>query len=293
MIGESLREYVPHIYSGFAEYENLISAEDTLIADAEKAVEDLRNNQFVLLSTVEGIEHYESMLRIVANPETETIQFRKERILNRMAFTSSFTIESLKNRLNAILGEGQYSIYIDYNNYTIYIESAATDQNWFNEILITMARTKPANMVFINKPLISSAIGLSEEVSYQKLNWNYRAGYWSLSQKPFSAMEDGGVLKVANSSSLKPELLQAVANFTANDIKEVVINNQFIIQHFTTKSASNGECTIEYFIPANTFTAITSIGLLDANGDMLSSFAVYVPVLDDIIIKHIIRVKEA
>lgn len=293
MIGESIREYVPHIYSGFAEYENLMSAEDTLIEEVENAAADLHDDQFAMTATEEGVEHYESMLKIIANPSTETLQFRRQRIVNRMAFVSSFTTKALESRVDAILGKGQYNLYIDYDKYTIYVESAATDQNWFNEILITMARTKPANMIFVNKPLVSSAIGLSEEVSYQKLNWNYRAGYWALGNKPISSMGDGGILKMANSSSLKPELLQAVADFTVNDIKEVVINGEFILQNFTTKSAENGECIIEYFIEANRFTAITSIGLLDADGNMLSSFAVYVPVLDDIIIKHIIKVKEA
>lgn len=292
MIGESIMEYAPGVYSGFAEYEALIHAEDSLIEDIEKAASDLHDNQFVLLATDEGIQHYESMLNIVPNPVTETLEFRRQRILNRVAFASSLTIQSLRNRLDIILGPGQYDVYVDYNNYTIYVESAATDQNWFNEVLITMARTKPANMVFINKPLVSSAIGLSEEVSYERLNWNYRAGYWPIGQKPFSSMVDGGIIKMRSASSLKPELLQAVASFTADDIKEVVINNQFI-QPNLTKSVSNGECVIEYFIEANRFTAITSIGLLDEDGNMLSSFAVYVPVLDDIIIKHIIKVKEA
>lgn len=293
MIGESLIEYAPQVYSGFAEYKNLIAAEDKLVADVEKAAAALHDDQFILLATEEGIRYYESMLKIIPNPETETIEFRRQRVLNRTAFATSFTINSLRGRLDAILGEGQYNVYVDYENYTLYVESAATDQNWFNEVLITMARTKPANMVFINKPLVYSSIGLSEEVSYEKLNWNYRAGYWALGQKPFSSIEYGGILKMANSNSLKPELLQAVADFTVRDIKEVVINGEFILQNFTTKTAENGECTIEYFIEANRFTAITSIGLLDANGNVLSSFAVYVPVLDDIIIKHIIKVKEA
>lgn len=292
MIGESIMEYAPGIYSGFAEYEHLIAAEDSLIKDVEQAAENLHNDQFVLTATEEGIRQYESMLKIVPNPSTETLQFRRERIINRIAFASSFTIASMRNRLNSILGAGKYDLYVDYDNYTIYIESAATDQNWFNEILITMARTKPANMVFINKPLVSSVIELSEEVSYQKLTWNYKAGYWAVGQKPFASMADGGVLKMGSAKSLKPELLQAVVNFTADDIKEVVINGQFI-QPNLTKTVTDGQCVIEYFIEGGRFTAITSIGLLDADGNMLSSFAVYVPVLDDIIIKHIIKVKEA
>ena len=293
MIGESLIEYAPEVYSGFIEYENLISVENVLVADIEKAAADLHNDQFVLLATEEGIKQYESMLKIVAAPEVETLQFRRERVLNRMAFAVSFTTKSLRSRLDTILGAGQYDLYIDYDNYTLYIESAATDQNWFNEILITMVRTKPANMVFINKPLVSYGLALSEEVSYDKLNWNYRAGFWALGQKHFSSIENGGTLKMASSTSLKPEILQAVASFAASDINSVMVNGAVSIDTFITKSASNGECTIEYHIPTGTVEAITSISLLDSAGKTLSSFAVYVPVLDDIIMKHIIKVKEA
>lgn len=291
MIGESLIEYVPHIYSGFAEVENLIASEDPLVKDVEQAVLELQNNQFVLTANEEGIAHYESMLNIIPNPSSETLEFRKQRVLNRIAFASSLTTESLKKRLDSTIGSGKYSLYVDYENYTIYVESAAANQNWFNEILITMARTKPANMVFVNKPLVHSEVALSEEIVYDKLTWNYKVGYWPVGQKSFASMEHGGTLKMNSVKSLKPELINAVATFTADEIQEVVINGQFIQKNLT-KSVSNGECTIEYFIEANRFTAITSIGLLDAQGNLLSSSAVYVPVLDDIVIKHIIKVKE-
>ena len=92
--------------------------------------------------------------------------------------------------------------------------------------------------------------------------------------------------------SLRPELLQAVADFTANDISEVVLNDTLSVKALT-KETENGECTIEYFVSAGTFEAITSIKLLNAQGNVLSAFAVYVPVLDNIVIKHIITVKEA
>lgn len=288
----SLREYSPDIYKGFVEYETLISAEDKLFKEVEQATNDLTNNQFVLLASVEGIEQYESMLKIVANPSTESLQFRRDRIMNRMAFPAPFSISALRNKLDSILGKGQYNVYVDYNNYTLYIESSAIDQSWFDEILITMVQTKPANLIFVNKPLVSYSMALSEKVSYKTRRWNYRAGYWVLGEQPFSSVSDGGIIKMESTASLNPNFIQSVAQFTADDIKKVAINGSFIFSQFITKQASNGECVIEYSVPAGTFDAITSIALLDANGNALTSFAVYIPVLDDVIIKHIIKVKE-
>ena len=292
MSTRSLMEYAPRIYSGFVEYEALISAEDPLINAVESATENLRNDQFVMLATVEGIEQYESMLKIIADPTAETLQFRRERIINRLSFTSPFTIKTLRNKLNSILGEGRYDAYIDYPNYTIYVESSAEDQSWFNETLITMAQIKPANMIFINKPLVSSGVKMSEEVSHDIVRWQYRAGYWALGQKAFTSIENGGVVKMSALTSLKPELLRKVAQFTADEIKEVVLNGETTITEFTAKTISDTQCIIEYSVPVGLVTEVTSIALLDSAKNTLTSFAVYIPVIDDVIIKHTIDVKE-
>ena len=292
MIGSSIKEYAPQIYSGFIEYETLMRAEDALVAEAEQAVANLHNDQFVILATPEGVAQYESMLKIIANPEVETLDFRRSRILNRMSFTAPFTLTTLLNKLNTLLGVGKYTAYIDYETYTIYVESSATNQSWFSELFITMGQIKPANMVFINKPLVSSDLSLSEEASYQLLKWHYRAGYWALGQQPFASIEDGGTIKMSSTTSLQPALLEAVAAFTAEDITQVRINGQVTINQFISKESSNGECIVEYSVPANTVSDITSIELLNASGAILSSFAVYVPVIEDVIIKHTIKVKE-
>lgn len=292
MNAESLREYAPKIYSGFAEYEALMSAEDILLTQASQAVKDLHDDQFVLSATEEGIEQYETMLNIIPNVATEDLEFRRNRILNRLAFASAFTLSTLRKKLDAILGQGTYDIYVDYASYTMYLESSATDQNWFNEILITMVQTKPANIVFINKPLVSSRLNLSEEVSYDKVNYNYRAGYWLLGHLPFNSIQFGGTLKMKQRASIQPSLLQAVATFTAADITGVLINSVHKVSDFITKQATNDECVVEYRISEDITSEITTIALLDADEQILSEFPVYVPVSGEVILKHIIKVKE-
>lgn len=293
MNSRKIIEYTPSIYAGFKEYETIIQVCDDLLDNLEKAVDDLKSDQFILSATEEGITQYEEMLKITANTSTETLEFRRERLINRLSTMPPFTIRFLRNKLAEILGEGKFIAYVDYANYTIYVESAVENQTWFDEIMITMVNIKPANMIFINKPLISAAMALSEEISYGTRSFNYALGYWSLGQAPFATYKSGGMIKLSTVSSLKSALFQDVAQLTASDIASVLINNTLSISQFSTKQAAGNECVIEYSVPQNSVQNITSIKLLDARGNTLSESVVYVPVAADVVLKHTIKVKEA
>lgn len=293
MNSRKVAEYTPHIYKGFKEYETIIRVSDELLDDLEHAIDDLKANQFISSSTEEGIAEYESMLKIAANPATETLEFRRDRLVNRLSTMPPFTIRFLRNKLTEILGAGKFLVYVDYANYTIYVESSAENQVWFDEIMITMTNIKPANMIFINKPLISAILGLTEEITYGTRRMNYALGYWRLGQSPFASFESGGAIKLSNISSLKSALFQSVAEFTANDIASVLINGTVAISEFTTKQANGDECIIEYSVAEGAVENITSIKLLNAEGGTLSESTVYVPVLADVLLKHTIKIKEA
>lgn len=293
MNSRKVSEYTPHIYKGFQEYEEIVRVSDELLDDLEAAIDDLKSNQFIVSANEEGVSQYESMLGIVANPSTETLEFRRQRLISRLSTMPPFTIKFLRSKLSEILGADKFNAYVDYTNYTIYVESAAENQVWFNEVMITMTNIKPANMIFINKPLISTAIALSEEISYNTVLSNYTLGYWSLGQKPFASYESGGMIKLSNASSLKNALFQDVAQFTASDIASVLINDTLAISEFSTKQATEDECIIEYSVSQNSVDSITSIKLLDSDGATLSESAVYVPVAADVVLKHTIKVKEA
>lgn len=293
MSSRKVSEYAPHIYKGFKEYEEIVRVSDELLDNLEEVIEDLKDDQFIVSATERGIQQYETMLGIVANHSTETIEFRRQRLINRLSTMPPFTIKFLRNKLNEILGEGKYNAYIDYSNYTLYVESAAENQVWFNEVMITMTNIKPANMVFINKPLISAALSLSEEISYGTVILNYALGYWTLGHKPFASYESGGTIKLSNVSSLRSALFQNVAQFTASDVASVLINDTLAISEFSTKQATGDECIIEYSVSQGLVQEITSIKLLDASGNTLSYSVVYVPVAADVVLKHTIKVKEA
>ena len=273
--------------------ESLIVVEDSILDTAEAEKKNVENNQFVITANEYGIEQYENMLGIIPNPATEPLQFRRDRIINRLSMTPPFTFRFLKKKLDEIIGVGKWKAYIDFSTYTLYVESSANNQIWFEEIIITMSNLKPANIVFINQPLITQGLVMSEEISYSTMQYNYVLGVsWVLGAKPFLSYIDKGAIKLSNVSSLQSSLFNDVADFTASDIASVLLNDSVVISSFVTKQASANLVDIEYNVSTSQVQSITNIKLKNSSGEVLSEAVVYVPLLEDVLMKHTITVKE-
>ena len=289
-----IKQYLPNIYDAILEFEGLIASENALFNNLDVETEKVRNNQYALTADIDGIIAYEKMLNIIPKPATETIEFRRQRIINRLSMVPPFTFRFLKQRLDEIIGVDRYTVSIDYPNYTLYVESSAENQEWFHEILVTVTKLKPANIVFINKPLVYEEIRAGESINLTQVNFNYRLGStWVLGLKPFVSLDDMGVIKVATTPSIKQDLLNHMAAFTASDISDVRINGTFMVPTFITKAAVNNMVTVEYEISeTDGIPEITQIELLDSEGAVLADSAVYVPILERVILKHNILIKE-
>lgn len=288
-----IKQYLPNIYDAILEFEGLIASENTLFDNLDTETEKVRDNQYVLTADIDGIIAYEKMLNIIPKPTTETIEFRRQRIINRLSTVPPFTFRFLKQRLDEIIGVDRYTASIDYPNYTLYIESSAENQEWFHEILVTITKLKPANIVFINRPLVYEEIRAGESINLAQVNFNYRLGStWVLGLKPFASLEDMGVIKMATTPSIKQDLLNHMATFAASDIADVRINGTFMVPVLVTKEAVNNLVTVEYEVSeTDGISEITQTELLDADGAVLTDSAVYVPVLEKVLLKHNILIK--
>lgn len=290
----NLKIYLPHIYKNILEFDKLMISENKLFNLVDQQTTKVRNNQYVLTADIDGIELYEQMLDIIANPAIESIEFRRNRIINRLSMTPPFTMRFLYSKLDEIIGKNMWTAYLDFDNYTLYIESAADNQMWYHEILVTVNKLKPANIVFINKPLVVDSINVNEAINMSEVIFNYRLGTsWVVGLKPFTSLEDKGVIKMGETPSIQPQLLNNLALFTADDIQSVRINNEVIVNDFITKTGDDNTAIIEYEIsPMLEITQIILIELLDSNNNVLTSSNVYIPVLETIILKHLIKLKE-
>lgn len=288
----STRELFPSVYNGVLEISVLSETDDVLLDQALAKLERTQLNQFILTADEETISVYEKMFSILANPTTETLQFRRERILNRMSLQPPFTMRWLQNKLDEIIGVGKWNAYVDYANRTLYIESFVVNQQWFNELRITINRIKPCNLVFVNKPLIMADVVANETIVSATQHYNYILGQWQLGQEPFATTDSEEVIKLPIVKSINPNLLADIASFSATDIVAVRLNGSVKLSNFTTKAGQGTATIVEYEVKPAQTSEITQIELLGTGDRVLTASAVYIPVTEAVICKHAINFKE-
>ena len=288
----STQELFPSVYDKVLEISVLSETDDVLLDQALAKLERAQLNQFILTADEETISVYEKMFSILANPTTETLQFRRERILNRMSLQPPFTMRWLQNKLDEIIGVGKWNAYVDYANRTLYIESFVVNQQWFNELRITINRIKPCNLVFVNKPLIMADVVANETIVSATQHYNYILGQWQLGQEPFATTDSEEVIKLPSVKSINPNLLADIASFSATDVVAVRLNGSVKLSNFATKAGQGATTIVEYEVKPAQASEITQIELLGTGDRVLTASSVYIPVTEAVICKHSINFKE-
>lgn len=286
--------YFPRYYEGILETDELIKVENDIWNNLYLLLNKAKNNQFIAYADEDGIYAYEQLFQIVADPETETLEERRFRLLNRIQTLSYYTMIYLRQKLNSLFGENNYEVEMDYLNYTLYVKSNASNSFIYKESIATINKIKPANIVFINVPFIPTTIEVGEEIYQQKWWWNYiLGGKWRVGQKPFISVQDLSKLKSEEVQSLTPLMLNKLKTFTGEEIKAVLINDTYKITTFVQKIIAGGYLRIQYNVENwEQIQLITNIKFLDEDDLILSNDPVYIPISSDTMIEHRINIRE-
>ena len=108
----------------------------------------LRIFRNVMPSTAEltGIVAWEQLLGIIPDSSTESVEFRRFRLMNRIASNIPFSERALQIIMDNILGKGNWSYTLDIYDYWLYVASMRPGRNWVKEMNYTFRRIIPANM---------------------------------------------------------------------------------------------------------------------------------------------------
>lgn len=286
-----LCQQLPPWYREVLDYQQICQTETAQFEALAQEITGVAENFFFRAMGLSGVEMWEQIFHIVPNPQTEDLEFRRYRVLNRITTKPPYTLGFLYQKLDELIGPGLWEVNVDYPNYTLYIESSAQNQNYATEVAFTINRIKPAHIVYVNTPFIQSGILLSEQIERLNRVYNYKLGLWALGQLPFATDQDSEVVKLPETPSIQQTLLTGVANFVSGDVASARINGTISITSLN-KSVENNILTITYTVANSQTSEITSVELLDAEGDVLTSSTVYVPVGDTIVMKHTIPVSE-
>lgn len=255
-------------------------------------LERVRANLFVQTMDEGTAAVWEAILHIVPNPVTEPLSFRRDRVLNRLSMHPPFTLTFLYQRLDALFGPGNWEVEVDYPNYTVYIEAAVEDQQYFAEMSVTMDLIKPCHIVYISRPRVAGGLLLSEEVVKYHARYNYILGQWALGRLPFAEQGEEEVVKVASQPSILQAFLDQAAGFVAEDIRSVRINGSILITALSRSTVGN-VASVGYRVLREQTEEVTRIELLDKAGTALTTSTVSVPVAEETVaFRHAFVVKE-
>ena len=282
---------LPPWYREILDYREICRTEEAQLEALAGEITSVADNFFFQTMDLSAIEMWERIFGIVPNPQTEDLEFRRYRVLNRITTKPPYTLGFLYQKLDELIGPGLWEVTVDYPNYTLYIESSAQNQNYAQEVAFTINRIKPAHIVYVNTPFIQSGLLLSEQIERLNRVYNYQLGLWELGRFPFAADQDSEVIKLPETPSIQTALLTGVADFVSGDVASARINGTISITNLS-KSVENSVLTVTYTVSGSQTTEITTVELLDAEENVLTSSAVYVPVENTVVMKHTIPVEE-
>lgn len=289
----NIKSYFPPLYNDILEIDTLVKIENDLFENLNSEFEKAIKNEYVITADKETIKKYETLLRINDGDDKE-LSFRRQRILNRLAMNMPFTLKALKQKLDELIGKGNYNIFINPGKFTLYIESKILNQTWFNETYITINKMKPANIVFINKPFVDEKILANEELMLAQREYNYRLGStWRLGTLPFKSLHEKGAIKLKQNNSIQKYFLDELKGFALSKIGYVKLNNVKVINEFITKDIVNGQLTLEYAVLKSfDLNEITKVDVYTSDNKLLTSIDLYVPIIEDLELKHVINIEE-
>jgi hypothetical protein len=160
----NLIAYLPELYRNIREFVELTEAENAELDSLTDAVTQLLDDQFVETASEQAIWRRELQLGIRADTTTETLEFRRKRLINRYSTKPPFTVSYLQGRLDFLIGPGRTTIEVDAQNFILKVTLSIPDAAFFKEIQHTIRAVKPANLVYIQATSLTDRIALEEHI---------------------------------------------------------------------------------------------------------------------------------
>ena len=284
-----LLRYLPPWFRHILDFQEICKTESDQMEALADAINAVADNFFFQTMDESAVSTWEKIFGIVPNPQTETLDFRRQRALIRISTQPPFTLGFLYQKLDQMIGKGKYEIHVDYPNYTLYILSSAQNQAYATEVAYTIGRIKPAHIVYINQPLVAEGLSLGETVALSSLEWRYSLGAWELGLESFAVTTDKEVVVVPSNDSVKQELLNDTAKAIPLNVSSARINGEIVISALD-RTASGNVAQVQYAVTPDQTSLVTQIELLDSEGNVLTAAPVYVPVTEDSVFTHKIQV---
>jgi len=112
---------LPPYFKVVLDFQELMNTEEIELEILEANLQRVYYNLFIQTCDVPTLVYHESLFSILASP-TDSIEYRRFRLLNRYNNVTPLTMVALRERLNLIIGVGNYQIIMNYPIYLLTIK---------------------------------------------------------------------------------------------------------------------------------------------------------------------------
>lgn len=140
-----LIEYLPYVVRDYAEFQGLTAGEQPEFEQAWNRADEVLNNQFVLTAGNLGLSRWEEILGIIPKA-TDTLEDRRFRVLTRLNEELPYTLPQLRNILQTLCGEGNFSAEIESDTYELIVKIGLAARRNFSDVEALLERVSPENL---------------------------------------------------------------------------------------------------------------------------------------------------
>lgn len=180
-------EALPVFYQGIREFNVLSTEQADQLDKLQAAFAQIENDQFILTSSESAIARREKDFRIIPDRRTETLDFRKRRLLARMRSRAPYTLRYLRQLLDSLLGSGKHSIDLDVLLFDLEVLVNVESSSFYNEVVKLLERVVPLNMT-----LETAVVYLTEYLLLRCESYDFSVEYKVTGKFHTAALEGSG-----------------------------------------------------------------------------------------------------
>lgn len=160
----SINKYLPKVLQDVLELQYITHSEDIELNNIRSNLNQLTKEVIIATATTDGITRWEKLFNISPSP-TDSLDLRRFRVQSILLNKLPYTIRWVHKRLDEIVGPGNYSVEMSYEDYSLTITLSGLPIDMLTEVQRQFRNSVPANIVLLigNEPTIT-------------LNVNYMVG---------------------------------------------------------------------------------------------------------------------
>jgi hypothetical protein len=156
----NILNYLPEVIKSIKEFQAIATAENPELILLWETINNVINEQFINDASEYGVKRWEYILKIVPKG-TDTLDFRKFRILIKLKKELPYTYRYLERYLINLCGANGFSLELKNNDYALIVKINLIAKKFFDEVGVFLDETVPANLIIDLKLIYNQHITLA------------------------------------------------------------------------------------------------------------------------------------